>query len=492
MSSGMEGSDKFAVALALFFGLPFCGFGTAMFLAGMGLIPRRGNMPPAFHLVFGAVLLGAGLAVLVGIFYGSRQSRRRARVKAENPCAPWMWREDWAQGRSDSKTKSSMLTACILGLFWNAISIPVVIFIPREQFQSHPKMLLVLIFPVIGAGLLINAIRQTLRWLEFGKTCFEMAGVPCVLGRELRGTIQAHFSRSPDHGIRLKLTCVNRVVKGSGNNQTTQEKILLRHEKVVAAAELSPGPTGTMIPVSFQLPADAPQTDTTNLRNSFFWLLEADGDVPGVDYLDIFEIPVFRTKETPSRAEPASSSIQDESCERPTNPTIRAGASADGGTEFYFPAARNLGFATGTTLFASLWGGFIWLMVSFKAPILFPLVFGGFELLLVYILLDMWTGTSTVVIGSGVVSLRSGLLGTGSVQHIPLSEVASIQAAITAQQGGATGTPYYDIQLVKTDGKKVTLGKTLRYKQEANWLIAEMSRLIQPASQQTLAAGAGR
>jgi len=63
------------------------------------------------------------------------------------------------------------------------------------------------------------------------------------------------------------------------------------------------------------------------------------------------------------------------------------------------------------------------------------------------------------------------------VQPVALSEIVSIGDRITAQQGGASGTPYYDIELTLRSGKKLTLGHTLRDQHEAAWLVEEMSRL---------------
>ena len=131
----------------------------------------------------------------------------------------------------------------------------------------------------------------------------------------------------------------------------------------------------------------------------------------------------------------------------------------------------------GTSIFALAWGGLIWLMVAYHAPIFFSLVFGLFELLIAFIALEQWLGTSSVVITGETLRVRRGLLNCGATQQISKTQVSTLQAVITAQQGGATGTPYYDIQLLTTDRKTITLGKTLRDKQEADWLISEMERL---------------
>jgi hypothetical protein len=152
--------------------------------------------------------------------------------------------------------------------------------------------------------------------------------------------------------------------------------------------------------------------------------------------------------------------------------------SSDGGTEFYFPAARNKSFAAGTTVFGLLWTGVTWGTVLMHAPFIFPVVFGLFDLLFIYIILQLWTGTSTVVVHASSVKVGDGLFGGGSFHEIPATQISTIQLAIGAQFGGASGTPYYDVQVVKNDGRKAVLGQTIRDKQEAEWIVAEMKQLI--------------
>jgi hypothetical protein len=75
------------------------------------------------------------------------------------------------------------------------------------------------------------------------------------------------------------------------------------------------------------------------------------------------------------------------------------------------------------------------------------------------------------------VSIQSGLVGGGKTQQFPLADISSITDKIRAQQGAATGIPYYDIELTLRNGNKVTLGQTLRNKRETDWLAQEMRRL---------------
>jgi hypothetical protein len=205
--------------------------------------------------------------------------------------------------------------------------------------------------------------------------------------------------------------------------------------------------------------------------------LEADADVPGVDYQDIFELPVFRTRETPASPEP-DARTDNPASEAPVRPTVLVNV-IQGGTEFFFPAARNKSFALGITTFSTVWSGVLALLVFLHAPLIFPVVFGIFDLLLLMGAAQLWLGTSRVIIDPTHVRLQSGLCRGGKWREFPKSQILDIQAVITAQQGGASGTPYYDIRLLQTEHENVTLGRTIRDKNEAEWLVAEMKKALQ-------------
>jgi hypothetical protein len=340
-------------------------------------------------------------------------------------------------------------------------------------------------------SLLIHAIRETIAFFEFGNTYFEMSSVPGVIGRELKGSIQARFPHSPDHGIHLRLSCVHRVTTNSGDSQsTTTETILWRDEADLSSGQLFAGPTGTSIPVDFRIPLDAQPTEKRNVRDEFVWILEALADVPGVNYHDIFEVPVFRTQQTPSKPQAQTFVAAPEfapTVARPDSLTVEIRQTTEG-TEFYFPAARNKKFAAAATAFCLVFASITVFLIHSRVFFIMPLAFGFFALLLTYISLQLWLGTSRILFGSSNLVLQDGLLGGGKTKQVPLSDIASITDRITAQQGGGTGTPYYDIELTLRDGKKLTLGRTLRDKHETAWLAEEMQRLAR-LPQKSMAAG---
>lgn len=476
------GAGKAVGALFFLIGLPFAAFGLWAYWQAFQLIgAASGNQSFWYPFMFGTIFSSIGFGFMLLAIAGSRKYSRLLRVRAEHPAEPWLWRDDWAAGRVKSKTEGSMVTAWVFAIFWNLISWTVTIFaLPNALREKAASAYFLLIFPATGIVLLIYAIRKTIAFAEFGKTCFEMASVPGVVGRELKGSIQARFPHSPDHGVHLRLSCVHRYVSGSGNTATTNEQILWRDEADLNPGQLCAGPAGTTIPVSFHIPLNAQPTDNRTSRDQVVWQLEAIAKVPGVNYHDVFEVPVFRTAQTPTveeeeQAETAASRFRAPEMSRPVHPTIRVQPVA-GGTEFYFPPARNKGLAAFITLFAAIFSTIGYFLMHSRAPIVFPIAFGGFGLLVGYFALQMWLATTRVIIGSSL-RLQSGLLGGGKVRDIAVSDIDSITDRVGAQSGNGTGTPYYDIELNLTDGKTLTLGRSLRNKPEVEWLISEMSRL---------------
>jgi hypothetical protein len=486
-------AGKAVAAFFFVFGLPFAVFGVWAFSQAIPLIGAPvGSQSFWYPMMFGVIFSGIGFGLIFLAIAGSRRYSHQLEIEAQHPDEPWLWRDDWAAGRVKSKTETNMVTCWVFAIFWNLISWTVTVFgLPAAMKQKGSGAYFLLVFPAAGILLLIYAIGQTIAFFEFGKTCFEMDGVPGVVGCELKGSIQARLPHSPDHGIHLRLSCVHQYVTGSGNSSTNHETIVWRDEAELNPDQLYAGPAGTTIPVSFHVPRDAQPTEKLSPRDEFLWLLEANASVPGVDYHDVFEIPVFRTARTPTQAEdeasPPAFRAQAAALSRPEHASVRVQAAGEG-TEFYFPPARNKGFALSVTLFAVIFSGIAYFVGHSRAPFIFPLVFGGFGLLIGYFALQMWFGTTRVVIGSSL-TLQSGLLGGGKVRRIALSDIASISDKITAQQGGGTGTPYYDIELQLNDGTKLTLGRTLRDKHEAEWLVGEMRRLAS-VSGKAMTAGA--
>jgi hypothetical protein len=218
------------------------------------------------------------------------------------------------------------------------------------------------------------------------------------------------------------------------------------------------------------------------LTDVVLWRLEVSAEVPGVDYAASFEVPVFRTEESSrprTEAETAAARALVEQAERfQPGPECRIQVTRNRrGTEIVFPPARNRGAAVGLTLFLLLWLAATAATVLLGAPILFPIVFGLFAVLLIWAVLDQWLGVSRVTSGDGAVSVASGLVTAGRERRLAAGEVAEVTTRIGMQAGA---TPYYDVVVVRRDGKKVVAGRGIRDKREAEWVAGLIREGVAP------------
>src|SRR5207237_1181901 len=162
-------------------------------------------------------------------------------------------------------------------------------------------------------------------------------------------------------------------------------------------------------------PADGLGTESSDPDNAIFWRLDDHADEPGVDYRDSFDVPVFRTGTSPNRERTidrsvAFSTIPSGPPQRPADAKVVVRPTPGGGVEFDFIAGRNPGAALEASVFFLLWTGvviFLWT----HAPVFFTIVFGFFDLIMMYIVLSLWLGASVVQIESGKISIRSGIFG---------------------------------------------------------------------------------
>ena len=223
-----------------------------------------------------------------------------------------------------------------------------------------------------------------------------------MIGGHLKG-IKTPSALLPQEGPSLKLTCINRRVSGSGKNRSVNEKILWRERQVIPKDGIEARVQGSSIPFTFEIPYDAKETDRNNMNNAILWYVDAAASVPGVDYGAQFEVPLFRTSESdPDFAPAREAEVPEQMAEDLTHTgshggiTVRPGQR--GGTEFYFAPARNVSVAVVLTVFTLIWSAIIWFMMTQGAPIFFSIIFGLFDLLLLYAVLQLWFGVSKVLI----------------------------------------------------------------------------------------------
>ena len=431
----------------------------------------------AFLSIFALVFGGFGIGMTAFMLEARKKARKSLELRALAPGEPWKWREDWAEGTARSSTKTTMLFAWAFSILWNLISLPLLFVLPAEilEKENYPA-LLGLLFPLVGVGLLVWAIRETLEWKTFGQSLFRLNSTPGVIGGVLAGTVEVPASFEPDQVFDVTLSCINRKRTGSGKNSSTTETILWQ-EKLESVRPLGqPAAMGSAIPVRFEIPYDCKQCDDTDPDDRILWQLGAHAAVPGVDYHGTFEVPVFRTA-----ASRALSPGQDPGEAPPTGyqPTPGAGISFDvsptGGSVIAVAPARPAGATAAMAAFFLVWTAVIVLMVHLGAPFFFPLIFGLFDLLFFYGLLQLAFGRTRIVIEEGNVVLDNVLAGFSFRKIIPVDEIETVRPSIGMQSGKSV---FYSILIARRGGKTSTLHVAIREKHDAEWLAAEVRRRI--------------
>src|SRR5271169_473881 len=230
----MTRPSKGAAIFLTLFGLPFLGAGLAFIYKQL---VERGNHTP-FETV-AAILFGSVFAFIGGgLMYASVRgyglvSQQAAREEA-SPLSPWLWRTDWAARRAESLNKKSAVFLWVVAVLCNLITLP---FLPgiAQQFarDRNPVIFVLLGFNLIGAILIVAAARATIRRRRFGDTYFEFDTLPFSTGERVRGNIQLQFDTRAEHGIDLRLTCVRKIVTGSGKNSTTSQVVLWQADQNV-------------------------------------------------------------------------------------------------------------------------------------------------------------------------------------------------------------------------------------------------------------------
>ncbi|MCP3978227.1 MAG: DUF3592 domain-containing protein [bacterium] len=428
-----------------------------------------------FKSLFAVIFGGVGFAVMIAAFRGGKKARKAETIRTQEPERPWHWREDWREGRVKSGSRAAAVGMCAFAVLWNLISAPVAVFLPEEVFRKGNHLAaLGFIFPVIGMLLLYWGLRAVLRHRRFGGAVFEMDAVPGVIGGRLSGRIAVPAYVESERGINLTLSCMRREVTGSGKNRRTSERVLWQDARTVPREAIASGPMRTSLPVTFDIPYGLQSSTDPTENERTLWKLTAQAKIRGADLDTSFEIPVFETPESDPQFEPTREPIattEAEIIDQLAAIGVVAETLPEGGRSFLFKAARHKGAAIGSTFFLLLWTGAIVLMLRLGAPLLFPIVFGLFELLIVWVAMDLWFSVRRVRASRRGLELSGGLFGLGKPKLFEPDRIDKLEPVRGMQVGNRL---YYRIKLGTPDGREYVAATMLDNLAVARQVVSEL------------------
>jgi hypothetical protein len=219
-------TNKALRAVYLVFGIPFTGVGLlAIAVAMYRYVNGITDVTQTLLLtLFGLMFCAVGAGPSCSWRSARKRAKAEAQIQAANPDKPWLWREDWAARHISSSNKFALAFVWGFAIVWNLVSTPL-LFVFRNGSADNRAVLIVMLFPAIGVLLLLRAIRQSIAFRKFGVSDFVMASIPGVVGGKLQGSIYAAFDPQSERSAKLKLTCVHRIVTGTGDDRSVSERI---------------------------------------------------------------------------------------------------------------------------------------------------------------------------------------------------------------------------------------------------------------------------
>lgn len=431
----------------------------------------------AFMALFGVVFGGVGFGLIAAGIFGGRVAQKNEARRVAAPDQPWLWKEEWVRGEIGCGDKSRLFGLATFALIWNLVSSPVIFFLPEEVIEKENWLaLLALVFPLVGIGLIIAVLYVSRRMSKFGRSTFQMASVPGVIGGQLAGVVRIPKHIVPEDGFRVQINCLRQSTDSEGHRRET---VVWQDERVMSGS-MSAESSEMALPVLFAIPFDCQPTTPDDDSTGILWRLEATAAVPGVDYHGSFEVPVFKTDESRPDFQLDESLIasyvaRPDSARLLSNAGITEEPLPGKSVRLIFPMARNLGATLGLTFFLTIWSGAIALMVHLGAPILFPIVFGLFELLLVWVTIDLWFYASQVEASPAGLAIRGGLLGLGRTHWIDADEIVRLETKSEMQSGTKV---WNDILVRCQGGQQHTIGKRLPDRQTERVVIERLEEIL--------------
>ncbi len=242
-------------------------------------------------VVFCSVFFLVGVFLIFAAFMSAKAISQAVSQSKSNH--NWINRKGWENRQIRSNAKSTMWGLWFFTVVWNALSSPV-LFVFQEEWESgNHEILIGLLFPLVGAGLLYAAIKVTREYLRFGKVFYEMDPWPGAIGGHVGGRV--HVKNWQDNSgmaavqSKVMLECVHSYVSGSGKSRSRRENILWAEEGVPAVENYG---NGLVLVFRFDVPKGLPESDVDQSGEYHFWRLSVEAESSGIKLERNYNIPV--------------------------------------------------------------------------------------------------------------------------------------------------------------------------------------------------------
>ena len=234
----------------------------------------------------------------------------------------WMQSDEWKPGPIRSDSKMRMWVGWGLAVVWNALSLPLLFVVPREVADGNLPALLGLLFPIVGVGLIVYAMKRTREWHTYGPTELRLDPHPGSIGGHVGGVIGL-TRKAAAQTYEVTLACKRSYVSGSGKNRS-------RHEETVwqsrGPASVATGGARPSLSFRFDVPTGLRASEPKGSDYHFWQVTLTSASSAAVPLDRAFKIPVFPTAQHSVRIDiDTGASAQQEVADR-----LHDATSADG------------------------------------------------------------------------------------------------------------------------------------------------------------------
>jgi hypothetical protein len=408
--------------------------------------------------VFGFGGIGLGL-----IYFSLRAKKKKDLSDPKYSEQPWLANEDWQTALITSSSKTTMYFTWGFAAFWNLISAPLPFVIYREIVQKENYLALVgLLFPMVGAGMIVWALRRTLEWRRFGPAPLSLDPFPGSIGGHVGGIIDVKLPYDSNARFSLTLTNLYSYMSGSGKDRSRKSSAEWQDTQVAHATS---GVQGTRLSFRFDVPKSLNESDTRKTEDSYYlWQLNLKAELPGIDIDRDYEIPVYATEQQSQELSNRSIAEARADQRQIDLAIIKKIVRLDygiGGRSMLYPAGRNLWNGFMGILFGVVFAGAGWFLVTEAGHAVMGAVFGGVGLLVLVSAVYFALNSLEIVAEGGDIRTVRRVLGF-PVKRMRMrsSEFVRFDKKKSSySQSGTRHVVHYSLHAVDKRGQKMVVGE---------------------------------
>lgn len=237
--------------------------------------------------VFWTLLIGlptlfvlVGVLMIVGIF-------KHKKIDYASVTEPWLFKTNWKNNHISCSTIASNRGMIIVTVFWNLLAFTMFGIMVNKHGIDSTQLLLIIIFPVIGLGLLFNVFSKIIDLTKNGTAFLKLDPFPGSIGGHFGGVISFEKRLPKNSVVEIKLNCV-KVTISSGSNKSRRETLLWQTSGFVYLNEdLKSGQ------FRFDIPLRLKPSDLT--RQGIHWHVVSTISYDNGHFERQFEVPLYET-----------------------------------------------------------------------------------------------------------------------------------------------------------------------------------------------------